>query len=84
MFKLIDFVFVSFNFLFLFVFGNVDFVESSLKLVATSPRKRRWSGGAMVLGKFSLPGRPTNMDFNVGRGRSNVGRGRSNVVITCV
>ena len=23
---------------------------------------RRWSDGAMVLGKFSVPGRPTNLD----------------------
>ena len=27
-----------------------------------SPVVRGWSGGAMVLGKLSVPGRPTNFD----------------------
>ena len=27
-----------------------------------SPAMRGWSGGAMVLDKLSLPGRPTNLD----------------------
>ena len=27
-----------------------------------SPVVRGWSGGAMVLGKLSVPGRPTNLD----------------------
>ena len=28
---------------------------------------RGWSGGAMVLGKFSVPGRPTNLDNSTAR-----------------
>ena len=27
-------------------------------------RKWRWSGGAMVLGKLPVPGRPTNLDYS--------------------
>ena len=29
----------------------------------TLSRKRGWSGGAMVLGKLPVPGRPTNFDY---------------------
>ena len=28
-----------------------------------SQRGRGWSGGAMVLGKLTVPGRPTNLDY---------------------
>ena len=28
---------------------------------------RGWSGGAMVLGKLSVPGRPTNLDNSIAR-----------------
>ena len=28
---------------------------------------RGWSGGAMVLGKLSVPGRPTNLDNSMAR-----------------
>ena len=27
-------------------------------------RGRGWSGGAMVLGKLSVPGRPTNLNYS--------------------
>ena len=27
-------------------------------------KPRGWSGGAMVLGKLPVPGRPTNLDFS--------------------
>ena len=27
-----------------------------------------WSGGAMVLGKLPVPGRPTNLDYSRARG----------------
>ena len=30
-------------------------------------RKRGWSGGAMVLGKLPVPGRPTNLDCSRAR-----------------
>ena len=30
-------------------------------------RGRGWSGGAMVLGKLSVPGRPTNLNSSMGR-----------------
>ena len=33
-----------------------------------------WSGGAMVLGKLPVPGRPTNLDYN--RARANCACGR--------
>ena len=29
--------------------------------------KRGWSGGAMVLGKLPVPGRPTNLDYSRAR-----------------
>ena len=32
----------------------------SLNLIAS----RGWSGGAMVLGKLPVPGRPTNLDYS--------------------
>ena len=31
-------------------------------------RRKGWSGGAMVLGKLSVPGRPTNLNY--GRARA--------------
>ena len=30
-------------------------------------RGRGWSGGAMVLGKLSVPGRPTNLNYSRAR-----------------
>ena len=30
-------------------------------------RERGWSGGAMVLGKLSVPGRPTNLNYSRAR-----------------
>ena len=30
-------------------------------------RGRGWSGGAMVLGKFSVPGRPINLNYSRAR-----------------
>ena len=32
-----------------------------------SPVVRGWSGGVMVLGKLSVPGRPTNLDNSIAR-----------------
>ena len=39
---------------------NWDFFSVHFKI--SSPLKRGWSGGANVLGKLSVPGRPTNLD----------------------
>ena len=39
------------------------------------PRRRGWSGGAMVLGKLSVPGRPTYLDKS--RARANCACSRS-------
>ena len=37
--------------------------------------KTGWLGGAMVLGKLPLPGRPTNLDYSRAAGpRSAIGR----------
>ena len=35
--------------------------------VSTPPFFRGWSGGAKVLGKLSVPGRPTHLDFSRAR-----------------
>ena len=34
----------------------------ALRLINRLPKKRGWSGGAKVLGKLSVPGRPTSLD----------------------
>ena len=35
--------------------------------VPFSRKVRGWSGGAMVLGKLPVPGRPTNLDYSRAR-----------------
>ena len=37
-------------------------------------RKVGWSGGAMVLGKLPVPGRPTNLDYSRARAYCACGR----------
>ena len=37
-------------------------------------KKRGWSGGAKVLGKLSVPGRPTNLDYSRARAYCACGR----------
>ena len=39
-----------------------------------SPVVRGWSGGAMVLGKLLVPGRPTNLDNSRARAYCTCGR----------
>ena len=41
-----------------------------------------WSGGAMVLGKLPLPGRPTNLDKSRARAHCSCGRCGWGVVCT--
>ena len=37
-------------------------------LGSSAGRGRGWSGGAMVLSNFPVPGRPVNLDIRVGQG----------------
>ena len=34
----------------------------------SEPKQKRWSGGAMVMGKLPVPGRPTYLDKSRGKG----------------
>ena len=45
------------------VFSSLFFFLSYFLLL----RGRGWSGGAMVLGKLSVPGRPTNLNYSRAR-----------------
>ena len=36
-------------------------------VLRTFPYRQGWSGGAMVLGKLPVPGRPTNLDYSRAR-----------------
>ena len=40
--------------------NSLCFLNDKHKVIALSVRG--WSGGAMVLGKLPVPGRPTNLD----------------------
>ena len=42
----------------------VPAVENSMNLMYIFILLRGWSGGAMVLGKLPVPGRPTNLDHS--------------------
>ena len=44
------------------IFVQTSAILGSHCVFSTFPIIRGWSGGAMVLGKLSLPGRPTNLD----------------------
>ena len=46
------------------VFSSLFFFLSLFFLLL---RGRGWSGGAMVLGKLSVPGRPTNLNYSRAR-----------------
>ena len=54
--------------LILFIIRDSDRTSPSESLLAEANeqslynRRRGWSGGAMVLGKLPVPGRPTNLD----------------------
>ena len=45
------------------VFSSFFFFKSFFLLL----RGRGWSGGVMVLGKLSVPGRPTNLNYSRAR-----------------
>ena len=44
------------------IFRERERVRERERESCRSPAVRGWSGGAMVLGKLSMPGRPTNLD----------------------
>ena len=44
------------------IFVQTSAILGSHCVFSTFPIIRGWSGGAMVLGKLPLPGRPTNLD----------------------
>ena len=46
---------------------NLAPMKSDLAPVALTLSCRGWSGGAMVLGKLPVPGRPTNLDHSRAR-----------------
>ena len=46
------------------VFSSLFFFLFFLSLFFLLLRGRGWSGGAIVLGKLSVPGRPTNLNYN--------------------
>ena len=46
---------------------STEILICKLVLVRNAQRIRGWSGGAMVLGKLLVPGRPTNLDYSKAR-----------------
>ena len=54
--------------------------KNFLQYILTCPtlllRIRGWSGGAKVLGKLPVPGRPTNLDYTRARAYCACSRGR--------
>ena len=49
------------------VFSSLFFFFFFLSLFFLLLRGRGWSGGAMVLGKLSVPGRPINLNYSRAR-----------------
>ena len=50
-----------------YIIGSVFSSLFFLSLFFLLLRGRGWSGGAMVLGKLSVPGRPTNVNYSRAR-----------------
>ena len=48
-------------------FRSVTHVKAEGTSLLVQLLHRVWSGGAMVLGKFPVPGRPTNLDYSMTR-----------------
>ena len=49
------------------IIGSVFSSLFFLSLFFYCSGERGWSGGAMVLGKLSVPGRPTNLNYSRAR-----------------
>ena len=72
--KVVFFFFCGFNFKFIIIANSVDHEKTLRQILVCTICKWGWSGEAILLGKLSVPGRPTSLDD--GRARAYCARSR--------